>query len=87
MKNMGGAVHPSYCLKLKYPLPFSVSYIQLVTQQYKSRTVLKSTSINKIATMKSMDAQRKPSCVSTKLTLFTVSKDEWNTKGGHLVGQ
>jgi len=24
--------------------------------------------------------QRKPSCVTTKLTLFTVSKDEWNTK-------
>ena len=21
-----GAMHPSYCLKLKYPLPFSVSY-------------------------------------------------------------
>jgi len=26
-------------LKLKYPLPFSVSYFQLITQQYKSRTV------------------------------------------------
>jgi len=24
--------------------------------------------------------QRKPSCATTKLTLFTVSKDEWNTK-------
>ena len=24
--------------------------------------------------------QRKPSCVTTKLTLYTVSKDEWNTK-------
>ena len=26
------AVLPSYRLKLKYPLPFSVSYVQLVTQ-------------------------------------------------------
>jgi len=26
--------------------------------------------------------QRKPSCATTKLTLFTVSKDDWNTKEG-----
>jgi len=39
MKNMAEATHPSYHLKLKYPLPFSVSYVQLVIQQYKSRTV------------------------------------------------
>jgi len=32
-----GAAHPSY--RLKYPLLFSVSYGQLVTQQYKSKTV------------------------------------------------
>ena len=32
MKNTFGAAHPSYCLKLKYPLPFSVSYAQLITQ-------------------------------------------------------
>ena len=31
----------SYHLKLKYPLPFLVSYVQLVTQQYESRTCLK----------------------------------------------
>jgi len=24
--------------------------------------------------------QRKPLCATTKLTLFTISKDEWNTK-------
>jgi len=34
-----GAMHPSYRLKLKYPLPFSVSYVRLVTKQYESRTV------------------------------------------------
>ena len=27
-----------------------------------------------------MITQRKPSCATTKLTLFTVSKDEWDTK-------
>jgi len=38
-KKYDGAAHPSYPLKLKYTLPFSVSCIQLVTQQYESRTV------------------------------------------------
>ena len=44
---------PSYHLKLKYPLPFSVSYVQLVTQQYR----LKSTSliICIVATTKNRD--------------------------------
>ena len=37
-KTHNGAMRPSYCLKLKYPLPFSVSYVQLITQQYESRT-------------------------------------------------
>jgi len=40
-KKYDGAVHPSYRLKLKYPLPFSVSYVRLITQQYESRTVRK----------------------------------------------
>jgi len=35
-----GAVHPSH-RQLKYPFPFSVSYVQLITQQYKLRTVWK----------------------------------------------
>ena len=30
-------------------------YVQLITQQYKSRTILKSTSVTKVATMKNMD--------------------------------
>jgi len=34
-----GATHPGYRPKLKYPLPFSVSYFQLVTQQYESKIV------------------------------------------------
>jgi len=73
MKNMDGAVLPSYHLKLKYPLPFFVSYVQLVTQKYKSRTVWK-------VPLSISVTQRKPSCATTKSTLFTVSKDEWNTK-------
>ena len=34
-----GATRPRHLLKLKYPLSFSDSYVQLVTQQYESRTV------------------------------------------------
>ena len=30
MKSMDGATRPSYRLKLKYSMPFSVSYVQLV---------------------------------------------------------
>ena len=44
---------------------------------------LKSTSTIKIATMTNMDDFRyegKPSSATAKLTLFAVSKDEWNTK-------
>jgi len=36
-----GAAHSGYHLKLKYPLPFHVSYIWLITQQYESRSVRK----------------------------------------------
>ena len=38
---------------------------------------------NKVATMKNRDdfyCKRKPSCAATKSNLFTVNKDEWNTK-------
>jgi len=33
MKNVGGAVHPSCHLKLKHPLPFSVSSLHSSTNQ------------------------------------------------------
>jgi len=39
MKSTDSAARPIYCLKLKYPFPFSVNYAQLITQQYESRTV------------------------------------------------
>ena len=47
------------------------------------KNCLKSTSAIKIATMKNMDDFRyegKSSCATTKLTVFAVSKDEWDTK-------
>jgi len=48
------------------------------------KNCLKSTSAIKVETIKKIQmisvTQRKPSCTTTKLTLFTVSKDEWNTK-------
>jgi len=77
-----GATCPSCRLKLKYPLPFSVSYVRLVTQHYKLRTVWKA--LNQGSHYENygwfLVIQRKPSCATTKLMFFTVSKDEWNTK-------
>ena len=40
-KKYDGAALPDYRLKLKYLFPFPVSYIQLITQQYESRSVWK----------------------------------------------
>jgi len=37
MQKYNGAACPSYRLKLKYLLPFLVSYVRLVTQQFKSK--------------------------------------------------
>ena len=79
-----GVTHPSFRPKLKYPLPFSVSYI--CSTRYTAiqiKNCFKSTSVIKVATMKIRQfliTQMKPSHATTKLTFFTVSKDEWNTK-------
>ena len=43
-KERNFATHPSYinyCLKVKYPLYFVVTYVQPITQQYESRAVQK----------------------------------------------
>ena len=48
-----------------------------------NQELFESASAIKIATMTNMDDFRyegKPSCTIAKLTLFTVSKDEWDTK-------
>ena len=82
MRKYDGAMCPSYRMKLKYPLPFSASYFQLITQQYESNC-LKTTSIIKVAIYYEKYctvAQRKPSHAIIKLMPFTVRKDEWNTK-------
>jgi len=50
-----GVMCPSYRLKLKYPFPFPVSYVQLVTQYESINNCLKSTPVIKVATMKNTD--------------------------------
>jgi len=47
-------MHPCYRLKLKYPLPFSISYVQLVTAVL-IKKCSKSTSVIKVVTMKNTD--------------------------------
>ena len=42
-----GTVHPSYCLKLKYPLPFSVSYVWLVIHSNTNQEVFEKHLCNK----------------------------------------
>jgi len=66
---------------IKYPLPFSVSYVQLVTQQYElfeKHLCNKSSHHEKYRRF--LFTQSKPSHAITKLMHFTVSKDKWNTK-------
>ena len=79
-KKYNGAACPSYRLKLKYPLPFSVSYVRLVTNQelFEKHLCNKSSHYEKYGQF--LVIQRKPSRATTKLTPFTVSKDGWNTK-------
>jgi len=77
------AVCPIYRLKRKYPFPFSVSCYLAV--QIKS--CLKSTSVIKVATKKKygrfpLRTEGSHQRATTKSTLFTVSKDERNTKEG-----
>ena len=80
------AMHPSY---INYHLKNVVSimlHCWLCSTRYTAvriKNCSKSISTNKIATMKNMDDfcyKGKPSCATTKSTLFAVSKDEWDTK-------
>ena len=80
-----GATHPSY---FNYHLKSEVSitvHCLLCSTCYTAvriKNCSKSTSTIKIATAKNTDFhyEGKPSCVTTKSTLFSVSKDEWDTK-------
>jgi len=77
-----GAMHPSYHLKLKYPLPFSVSYMFDSLHSSTNQELSEKHLCNQGSHYEKYGRflQRKPpSCATTKLTLITVSKDEWNT--------
>ena len=81
-----GAARPSY---INYRLKSEVSimlHCRLCSTCYTAvqiKNCSKSTSAIKKATMKNTDDfcyEEKPSRATTKLTLFAVSKDEWDTK-------
>ena len=83
-KERNGAMCPSY---INYHLKISITlHCQLFSTCYTAvriKNCSKSTSAIKVATMKNMDefrSEEKPSCATTKSTLFAVSKDEWDTK-------
>ena len=73
----------NYCLKSEVSITL---HCRLCSTRYTAvqiKNCLKSTSAIKIATMKNMDDfcyKGKPSRVTAKLSLFTVSIDEWDTK-------
>ena len=81
-----GTMHPSY---INYRLKSEVSITLccwLCSTRYTAvqiKNCFKNTSAIKVATMKNTDNfryRRKTQKNTTKLTLFTVSKDEWDTK-------
>ena len=79
-KERNGTAHPSNQLsKVKYPIRFVVSYVKPVTQHYKSRTVRKNQSSHN-EKYGGFLYEGKPPRPTTKLTLCTVCKDEWDTK-------
>ena len=73
----------NYCLKSELSIMF---HCRLCSTRYTvvgMKNSSKSTSTIKIAGMKNTNNfhyEGKPSCATTKLTLFTVTKDEWDTK-------
>ena len=86
LKERNGATSPSH---INYHLKSEVSitlHCRLCPTGYTAgriKNYLKSTSAIKVATMKNMDDfcyKGKPSHSTTNLTLFAVSKDEWDTK-------
>ena len=84
-KERNGATRPSYQLSSKNEVPITL-HCQLCSTCYTAvqiKNSSKSTSTVKVATMKNMDDfcyEGEPSCATAKLTLFAVSKDEWDTK-------
>ena len=85
-KERNDATHPSYinyCLKSEVSITLLCRLCSTRYTAVRIKNYLKSTSVIKIATMKNTDDfqyEGKPSHVTTKSTLFTVSKDKWDTK-------
>ena len=81
-KERKGAMRSSYqLLSEKRSIHYASLSANYTALQIKNCS--KSTSAFKVATMKNMDDfcyGGKPSCATTKLTLFAVSKDEWDAK-------
>jgi len=69
----------NYCLKSEISVTF---HFQPGSTHYTAvwiNNCLKNTSVNKVATTNDFRYERKPSFATTKLILFAISKDEWNT--------
>ena len=85
-KERNGAACPSYinyCLKSEVSITLHCRLCSTRYTAVRIKNCLKSTSDIKIATMTNTDDFRyegKPSHAIAKLTLFAVSKDEWDTK-------
>ena len=80
------AAHPSYinyCLKSEASITLRCQLCSTRYTAVRIKNCLKSTSAIKIATIKDMDTfhyEGKLSHATAKLTLFAVSKDEWDKK-------
>ena len=84
-KERNGAMHPrvNYCLKSDVSIMLHCQLCSTCYTALRIKNCSKITSAIKVATMKNTDDfhyERKPSCTTTKSTLFAVSKDEWDTK-------
>ena len=76
-------VTPIITWKVKYPFMLHCPLFSTCYTVVWIKNCLKSIHVITVATMKLQTisvTQKKPSCATTKLTLFTVSKNKWNTK-------
>ena len=86
LKERAGATCPSYInhrLKSEASITLRCRLCSIRYTAVQIKNCSKSTSAIKIVTMKNLDDfyyEGKPSCATTKSTLFSVSKDEWDTK-------
>jgi len=91
IKNTNETVPPSYrcCCHQWSSKKWSIHYTSLSTILHSLHTNMNHDLVKKHCNQSShnekyrwftLHMQRKPSCATTKLTYFDVSKDEWNTK-------